>query len=166
MKIWIAMGFAVMCAVGVGCDYTVPLAATPALEIDKAVVGLWERPTSNGQVERLLVLPLDGKEYLVAYPAGGKDTMYARACLCRAGDLTLVQLKWFGTARGNAPDDSRIFQFASYSAKGEALQIRMLNDSVVDREAVSSAALVKAIAAQKENAARFKEEMVFRKVAE
>src|SRR5580658_2328884 len=96
-----------------GCDYTVPLVKTPGTEIDKSVLGLWQRPIAEGKIEQLLVLPLDKNEYLVSYPLDAKEGMFARACLCRTDDKTLVQLKWFGTAEGKLPDDERVFQFLS-----------------------------------------------------
>ncbi len=66
----------------IGCDYTVPLVTTPETEIDSSVLGLWQSSTENGQTEQLLVLPLDKHEYLVSYPSGAKDAMFARASLC------------------------------------------------------------------------------------
>jgi hypothetical protein len=146
-----------------GCDYTVPLADKPEQAIDAALVGAWERTTADGETERLLVLPLSKTEYLVSFPAGSKNAMFARACLCKAADLSLVQLTWFGTARGAVPEDSRVYQFASCTVTGDTLKGRLLNADVVDRDAASSAALSTAIEANKENALLFREEMVFKK---
>ena len=147
-----------------GCDYTVPLTEKPELAIDKALLGAWERTSDQGEVQRLLVLPLGKTEYLVSFPAGSKDAMFARACLCKAAGLTFVQLTWFGTARGAVADDRRVYQFVSYSVAGDTLTGRLLNPDVVDRNAASSATLAAVIEANKENAKLFREELVFTKV--
>ncbi len=147
-----------------GCDYTVPLTERPEQAADAALVGAWERTTHANETECLLVLPLGKNEYLVSFPAGSKDAMFARACLCKAADLTLVQLTWFGTARGVLPDNNRVYQFAAYTVTGDTLKGRLLNADVVDREAASSAALATAIEANKENVKLFREEWVFTKV--
>ncbi len=148
----------------IGCEYTVPLVRTPRLEIDKSVLGLWQRSTEDGKTEQLLVLPLDKKEYLVSYPSDAKDGMFARACLCRTDNKTLVQLKWFGTAEGKLPDDNRVYQFLSYSISGDKLTVRLLNSDVVNKDVVSTKELAKSIAANRDNPNLFKDGMVFTKV--
>ncbi len=155
--------FAAACAAALaGCDYTVPLTEKPEQPIDAALVGAWER-SNQGEVERLLVLPLGKAEYLVSFPAGSPHAMFARACLCKADDQTLIQLTWFGTAQGTTPDDKRVYQYAAFSVTGDTLKGRLLNADVVDREAASSAALTASIDANRENAKLFREEMVFTK---
>jgi hypothetical protein len=161
MKKWLIM---LACGLLAGCDYTVPLVTTPEIEIDKSVLGLWQTSTENGKTEQLLVLPLDKNEYLVSYPANTNDGMFARACLCRTGDKTLVQLNWFGTAEGKLPDDNRVYQFLTYTNTGDTLTIRLLNTDVVSKDVASTKELAKAIAANKDDAKLFKEATVFRKV--
>ena len=79
------------CLSFVGCDFTVPLVDIAALDLDKAVLGVWEKPKpEGGPGERLLVLPLDKHEYLVAFTGNGTDCIYARGCLCKAVDLTKI----------------------------------------------------------------------------
>ena len=153
-----------VCVAFAGCDYTVPLVNTPSLDIDNAVVGLWQQAKDGGQTENLLVLPLGKQEYLVSYPAGGKDAMFARGCLWRSADRTFVQLNWFGTAQGKLPEDSRTFQFATYKLEGDTLRVRLLNAEVVDRDAKSADALLQAIAANQGKSGQFRDEMVFKKV--
>jgi hypothetical protein len=148
----------------IGCDYKVPLVKAPEVEIDKSVVGLWERTNAEGQVEHLLVLPLSGKEFLVSFPANKEDAMFAKACLCSAGGRTLVQFAWFGTAKGILPNDNRVFSYAAYSIAGEVLHVQTLNADVVNREADSSDALRKEIVKLKDSPDLFREEMVFNRV--
>ncbi len=152
------------CVALAGCDYTVPLAEKPALKIDAALVGLWQRPKDHGQIERLLVLPLNEREYMISFPSDSKDAMFAKACLCRAGELTIVQLEWFGTAKGGLPEDRRVFQFADYSVAGDALTVRLLNTEVVNKELKSSGELAKAIADNRAKPDLFRDKMVFTKV--
>jgi len=148
----------------VGCDYTVPLVTTPGIEIDKSVLGLWQRSTDDGKSEQLLVLPLEKNEYLVSYPAIDKDAMFARGCLCRTDGRTLVQLKWFGTGEGKLPDDKRVYQFVSYSLSNDKLTVRLLNSDVVTKDVASTQELVDSIAANRDKPNLFKEAMVFTKV--
>ena len=161
MKILMLM--CVACALLAGCDYTVPLVKTPDAGIDAAVVGLWQRSGEDGKMESLLVLPLNKQEYLVVFPADSKDAMFARGCLWRSAAITLVQLDWFGTAQGNLPEDNRTFQFVSYAIKGDSIRLRLLNPDVVAKDVVSSDALAKAIADNKDNPKLFRDEMVFQK---
>lgn len=147
-----------------GCDFKVPLVDTPELPIDKAVIGLWERAKAPGETERLLVLPLSPREYLVSFIGSDGDRLYARACHCTVARIRLVQLKWFGTSAGKVPDDDRVYQFASYSVSGDNLRVRMLNTNVVDPEASSPSALAHAIGEAQQNVALFREEIAFKKV--
>lgn len=147
-----------------GCDYTVPLVKEPDIEIDKAVIGLWQRSNDQGQIEKLLVLPLDEREYLVSYPSNSEEAMFGRACFARVEDVTLVQIKWFGTAEGELPDDNRVFQFAAYSVAEDKLTVRLLNTDVIKHGIATSKELVKAIVAAKDNPQRFREGMVFTRV--
>lgn len=157
---------AVACAAALaGCDYTVPLTATPDRPIDPALVGLWERQDeAQGGAEKLLVLPLGKNEYLVSYPANSKNALFARATLCKAADLTLLQLTWFGTALGTVADDARIYQYATFTVAGDTLKGRLLNGDVVDRDAASAAALIAAIEANADSPKRFRDEWTFTKI--
>ncbi len=146
-----------------GCDYTVQLAKTPELPIDKALVGSWSRTDDNDPAQRLLVLPLGPNEYLVSFPAGEKDAMFARACLCKAGEWTLAQVTWFGTARGVTPDDDRVYQYAAYTVKGDTLQVGLLNADVVKRDVTTAEALVKALGSNRQNPDLFREAMTFKR---
>ena len=153
-----------LCAFLVGCEFTVPLVKDPAVDINPALLGLWQRSEENGKVEKLLILPLAEREYLVSWPAVDEDAMYARTCLTKTGDIPLAQLKWFGTAKGALADDNRVYQFANYAVEGETLTIRMLNADLVGREVASSEALEAAILQNEGAANLFRESMVFRKV--
>ena len=154
-----------VCAMLAGCDYTVPLVTAPALDIDRAIMGVWERTTAQKQTERLLVLPLDQRQYLVAYPAGETHTMYAKGCLAKCADKTFVQLEWFGTADGKEPEDTRVYQLATYTLKGDELTVRMVSTDVVSKDITTSADLAKSIEKNKAKPELLGEPMVFKKAA-
>jgi hypothetical protein len=154
----------VACALLAGCDYTVPLVKTPNAGVDAAIAGLWQRSGVGGKMESLLVLPLNKQEYLVVFPVGSQDAMFARGCLWRSAAITLVQLDWFGTAQGKLPEDNRTFQFVSYAIKGDSMGLRLLNPDIVAKDVTSSDALAKAIADNKDDPKLFRDEMVFQKV--
>ena len=148
-----------------GCDFTVPLVTTPGMDIDKSILGVWQATGDDGKVEQLLVLALDAREYLVSYPSASKDGMFARACLCRTDDKTLVQIKWLGKADGTTADDGRVFQFASYTVSSDKMSVRFLNNEVVNKDAASSAELAKSIAANRGKPDLFGTTTVFTKVS-
>jgi|GEM_PF-725632 len=160
---WIpaAIGLSLLSA----CDYSVPLAKTPDRPIDPAVIGAWSQTDENGKTERLLVLPLHPNEYLVSYPAGGPNAMFARGCLCRANDRTLVQLTWFGTADGTVPDtdNERLYQYVAYTVKEDRLEVSLLNADVVKRDVKTAEALLQSLAANKDNPELFRDALVFHK---
>ena len=112
------------------------------MAIDPGLVGLWQRTKEDGQTESLLVLPFNKQEYLVSFPSGAQDAMFARACLCRSGDQTLAQLEWIETARAKLPADRRVFQFAAWSLDNGTLTVRLLNPEIVKKDVKSSEELV------------------------
>ena len=159
-----ALAMGVVCALLVGCDYTVPLVKTPEMDSDAAVIGLWQRSWDDGRLENLLVLPLSKQEVLVVFPYGSKNAMFARGCLWHDSDVKLMQLAWFGTAQAKLPQDNRTFQFASYAVEDDTLNVRLLNPEVVSKDIASSEALAQAIADNQDNPKLFRDPMVFKKV--
>lgn len=147
----------------VGCEYTVPLVTKPETKIDQALLGVWQRTTDDKQ-ERLLVLPLDATEYLVSFPAGNNESLFARACLTQIGGEPLVQLRWFGTAQGVLPEDSRVYQYATYAVSGDTLTVQMLSSEVVPKETKTSEELLRAITEAMDQPDLFREAMVFQRV--
>ena len=85
----------VMCGILAGCDYTVLLVRESKTEIDKTLVGLWQRTNDKGQPEHLLILPLGTREYLVSFLSGteAESSIFARACLCKVDTVNLVQIE-------------------------------------------------------------------------
>lgn len=149
----------------IGCEYSVPLVEQPGMEIDPALIGVWERTSRSGPDERLLVLPLDETEYLVSLSAG-EHTIYARACLAEVAGTTLVQVRWIGTGKGELPGEHPAYQFAVYSIEGETLTLRRLNTQVVDATLRSSSELAGAVAEQINHPDLFAHEMVLERRSE
>lgn len=157
----------VMCGILAGCDYTVPLVRESKTEIDKTLVGLWQRTNDKGQPEHLLILPLGTREYLVSFLSGteAESSIFARACLCKVDTVNLVQIEWIGTAKGKVPDNDKVFQYAAYSINGDSLAVRLLNPETAGRDAKTSEDLEKSILHNKDNPKLFREAMSFHKTA-
>jgi hypothetical protein len=152
---------ALLCAALCACEYTVPLVGPPVHPIDRQTIGLWQQQGDSGAAHRLLILPLNEREALVAYPAGEDETMYARAALWQGEGMTLVQLHWLGTARGKTPQNDRIYQFARYGIEGDTLRIELLNPDVVAKTSASPAQLTEALAANRDHPDLFRTALVF-----
>ncbi len=163
---WMKLMPLLLAALVTGCDYTVPLVATPNRDIDRSLVGLWQRTKEDGQVEKLLVLPLGPRDYLVAYPANDANTMFARGCLWTGSGLTLVQLDWFGTAKGATPDDAKTFQYAAYTVATNTLSVRMLDIDTVKDPATNGGDLARAIAEKRGEETLFRSAMDFTRAEE
>jgi len=147
-----------------GCDFIIPLAATPELSIDARVVGLWERIKTDGKTERLLVLPFNEREYILSWPANTENELLARAHLFDFSGQTLVQLQWIGTSEDTVPDDGLIFQIASYSMRDDTMEIRLLNPVVTGKDFQTPADLAQAVETHLDDPAPFREAMIFHKV--
>ena len=147
-----------------GCDYTVPLVQTPDMNMDPALCGLWQSTDEEKDANRLLVLPLDEREYLVSYPAGKTDAMFARAGLCRCGDQTFIQLKWIGTARGALPENNRVYQYVTGSVTDDTLTVRLLNSDTVSKDLATTEALAAAIVEHAGSPELFRKDMRFLKI--
>jgi len=161
-KTTILMG--ALCLLLVGCDYTTSLVEKPHLDIDVSIVGVWQRTKADGRTEDLLILPLGDQEYMVSFPAGSADAMFARACLWQGSEEVLLQLDWFGTAQATLPEDDRTFQYASYTVKGDTIKVRLLNPEEIPKDTPSAKALAEAIDDNTGNPNLYREEMVFQKV--
>lgn len=149
-----------------GCDYTVPLVTQPDQDIDRALVGLWGRTNEEGRVEQLLILPLGLQEYLVSYAAGSPNALFARGCGWVGSGLTLVQLDWFGTAKGGTPDDAKTFQYASYAIESDILRVRLLNTGLIPGPFTNSAELAAALSAHRDHPELFRAPQAYARIPE
>ncbi len=165
--------FAIISLLLAGCDFTVPLSGKPEMAIDGRALGLWERVKPNGETERLLVMALNEREYILSWPKDAETELFARAHLFEFSGKTLVQLQWFGNSDGDAPDDDRVFgavqdddrvfQIAAYTMTGNALEIQLLNADLIGKDFQSSDELARALESNNDNPALFRDEMIFKK---
>jgi hypothetical protein len=147
------------------CDYTVRLTPEPKVDVDPAWLGVWEMRPEAGAPERLLLLPLGPREYLMSYPAGKPDAMFARVCRTGAGENDPMQITWIGTAKGKVPEDGRVYQYAAAALKNGVLTVRLINGEATGRDAKTADELSAAIAAAKDKPELYRAAMVFRKVS-
>lgn len=143
------------------CDYKVALVENPAIKINRKLVGTWERINEGGNSEKLVILPLSEYEYLIVYPQGSDSEMYAKAVFYKDSKIFLVQLQWFGNAKGETNKDGRVYQYAKYSLNGEELKVSLLNTKVVSKDIADSKRLIKLIAKNLENPKLFNRPMKF-----
>ena len=163
MKNWVLLAACVLLS---GCDYTVSLVDKPETPIDRGLLGLWQRTNDQATVETVLILPLDDKEYLVAYSTKPDHTMYARGCLARVDEQEFIQLKWIGSSDGGIPDDDLVFQYVAYAVEGGALSVRLLDVQVVEKDEAVALGMAAAIRAKRGEKDLFKEAMVFQRSGE
>lgn len=150
-----------VCLGAVGCDFKVPLTTVPALDIDRQLVGMWERTKEDNKQEQLLVLPLGPREYLISFPAGNPDGAFAKVCLVKCADKLFAQVEWIGSAQGKLPDDGRVYLYATYTLRRDELRVNLLNSSLINRDIKTSAELAKAIEDNRDDAELFREPLVF-----
>lgn len=163
MRNWMMLA---VCALLSGCDYTVSLVDKPDTDIDRSIVGLWQRTNEQAKTEDLVILPLSDKEYMISYPTDPGKAMFARGCLARVDDLTFVQLTWIGSSDGGVPDDNKIYQYVRYSVTGDTLSFELLNDDVVEKGAAESLGMAGVIRAKKGEPELFEPAMTFQRAKE
>lgn len=145
-----------------GCDYHVALVNTPDQPLQQGLVGLWQRQDEAGKKELLQILPLDKHQYLLAFPAGNVNCLYARACHWRNDALPMVQITWLGSTEPIAADQPQ-FQYAHWKLAGDTLTVQLLNPEQISAGTRSSTALANSITANADDPMIFREAMVFRR---
>lgn len=148
----------------VGCKFSTPLTTEPGLPVEPKLVGSWEMASDGNKSERMVILPLDAREYLVAYPADGADAMYYRAVTLTNAAGTLAQLKLLGTPRGAIGSDEPPYQIVRWTLDGDSLRLAVLNDKVAGAKHATSADFAKAITDNAANPALFDDPATFKRV--
>jgi hypothetical protein len=147
-----------------GCDFSTPLVTAPEMNIDPALTGLWRTSGEDGQSADLLVLPWSKREYLVSYLAGTGNSLFARAALWQGGEARLLQLDWFGTARGTVPDSSKTFQFARFALEGDTLKVELVQPTDELKGLTAQEDLARALREQWKTPELFSETLVFKRI--
>ncbi|MDQ0290130.1 hypothetical protein [Oligosphaera ethanolica] len=145
-----------------GCDYHVALVTTPDQPLQQNLIGLWQRQDAAGHKELLQVLPWDKHQYLIVFPAGQKDSLYARACHWRNDALPMVQITWLGSTEPIAADTPP-FQYARWTLVNDTLTVQSLNPEQISNATRSSTALANSITANADDPTIFREAMIFRR---
>lgn len=147
------------------CDFTVPLANKPEMTIDHSLVGLWQRTSERGEVQKLLILPLNEREYLISFPANNEKALYARAWSYHFAGHQFVQLRWIGTRAGTVPDNARVYQLATYQRHGDILDVRMLNTDLIDNDISSTGELRRSIRKHRNDPNLFRQTLRFHRLS-
>jgi hypothetical protein len=154
--------------VSAGCQYDSPLTGEHSIPIDPTLLGVWEEMPDEGdslpEAPRMIILKFSETEYLVHYPVG-KDGGYYRAYSFSLGGVDGVQLEVVGSENG--PIDSTeedIFLVASYAMINGELEVKLLNEELVDDVLTGSAAIREAFLKNKDSKDLFTDPGKFRRV--
>jgi hypothetical protein len=148
-----------------GCIYKVPFVAEHTIPIDPAVLGLWEFNERGEKPDRMMVLKFSDTEYLVHYPFSVEDGgMYFRAYPIKLGGITAIQIQWIGTAEGDVANEERKYQLIAYTLINGELEIRPLNNDLVNKDLTTSEELRQAFLKNKDNKELFYNPGRFKKV--
>ena len=149
-----------------GCEYEAPLTKKHTTPIDPAVLGLWETLPENSdeEKERMMILKFSSTEYISHYPVRG-NAMYFQAYPIKVGGVSCVQLQAIGSNEG-PPDQGEkgLYHVASYQLSDAKLEIKLLNEKLVDDELKKSAELTRAFLEHKENKNLFANPVKFRRI--
>lgn len=154
-----------------GCDYEVPLTKEHNSAVDPALLGLWVAIPDEGAVaaedERMLILRYSDTEYLIHYPIGGADETYYRCYPIKIGGVSCVQIEAIGTNEGHIPKDAKnIFEVASYRFEHAELEIKLLNNDLVDGDLETTEALKQTFLKHTRNTELFNDPGRFRRAEE
>ena len=152
-----------------GCEYETSLTDEHKIDVDKAVLGLWESvPVKNeasGPKDRLMVLKYTDTEYLVHYPTGDEG-FYFRGYPIRIGGVSCVQIRLIGDSNGDIKTGERKYQVVSYQFVNGELEIKTLNTDLVDNNLKDRNKLKKAFLMNKNKGELFINPVRFRKAVE
>lgn len=149
-----------------GCEYETPLTEKHTTPIDPTALGLWETVLENSdeEKERMMILKFSSTEYIIHYPVR-ENAMYFRAYPIKVGGVSCVQLQAIGSNEG-PPDQGEkgLYHVASYQLSDVKLEIKLLNEKLVDDELKKSAELTRAFLEHKENKNLFVNPVKFRRI--
>jgi len=130
------------------------------------VLGLWEIVPDDGKEkkERMMILKFSATEYIIHYPVG-EDAMYFRAYPIKLGGVSCVQLQAIGTNEGPPDKEQKnLYHVATYRLENEELEIRLLNEELVDDELKTYETLAHSFLKQRRNKKLFVNPGKFRRV--
>ena len=112
----------------------------------------------------MMILKFSSTEYIIHYPVR-ENAMYFRAYPIKVGGVSCVQLQAIGSNEG-PPDQGEkgLYHVASYQLSDAKLEIKLLNEKLVDDELKKSADLPRAFLKHKENKNLFVNPVKFRRI--
>lgn len=147
-----------------GCKYSTPLTTEPGLPVEPKLIGSWEMTSDGDKHDRMVILPLDDREYLVEYPAGGADSMYYRAVTLTNAAGSLAQLKLLGTPKEALKKGEEPYQIARWTLDGDSLRLAILNVKIVGEKHATPADFAKVIVDNAGNPELFDDPATFKRV--
>lgn len=167
--------------------YDHPLTQTHNLPVDSSILGLWEWiPEKTGgmaeddefaedeeppEINWLMILKFSDTEYMINFGSlDSRDSVnyFVRGYLVELGGIKCVQLNLIGGyenfwGNGQVGDlcngKERMFHVVSYHLLDDVLEIKLLNNSLVDPSVETQEALVEAFLKHKDNAELFNTEL-------
>ena len=130
------------------------------------MLGLWETLPENSdeEKERMMILKFSSTEYIIHYPVR-ENAMYFRAYPIKVGGVSCVQLQAIGSNDGPQDQGEKgLYHVASYQLSDAKLEIKLLNEKLVDDELKKSVDLPRAFLKHKENKNLFVNPVKFRRI--
>ena len=151
--------------VSAGCYYDSPITEEHSLPIDTNLLGVWQEISDlPDDSDRMVVLKLSETEYLVHYPVS-KEGGYYRAYPFSLGGVQGIQVEVLGSGAGPVEQGEKdIFAVVSYSLADGDLELKILNEKLVDAELSGSAAIRGAFLENRGSEDLFVEPGMFRRV--
>ena len=151
-----------------GCYYDSPLTEEHSLPIDTNLLGVWQEIADDGvlpdESDRMVVLKLSETEYLVHYPVR-KEGGYYRAYPFSLGGVEGIQVEVLGSGSGPVEEgEMDIYVVVSYSLTDGDLELRILNEKLVDDELSGSTAIREAFLKNKDAKDLFTDPGKFRRI--
>lgn len=146
---------------GISCIYEEPLVEEDVIEINEEVLGSWKSVEEDVSV---VVLKFSETEYVIEY-WDEKNSLYFRGYEIEVGGVKCVQIQLIGSDKEAARGKERRYHVVKYELEGDKLEIRLLNDDVVDKKIHDSEKLMKVFVENVNNEKLFGEPFVFEKIA-
>jgi hypothetical protein len=151
---------------GSGCIYNEALVEINTHPINPSLLGLWEEIPENEEStdpDRLLVLKYSDTEYMVLFD----DELYFRGYPIRIEGTTCIQLQLIGSNKGDlANKKMKRFLVARVAIENDHLEIRMLDQDLVDDDLESTKDLARAFLKHKDNPKLFDKPGRFKRIKE
>jgi len=147
------------------CVFDEPFAAKAEIPITQALLGRWElvADPADAKPERMVVLQHSENEYVVAYPLGG-DAMAFDAYPVKLEGRDFVQIQLIGTVKGPVEAKDRKYHLLQVKLDGDQLELRTLDADVIGKDHKTSADLLAAFKAHKDDDGLFEKPARFRRM--